>query len=176
MYTLWTKDEEKLLVHFYPNSHHKALVKLFRGRFDHAKIRAKAVKAGLRKSERYYQGIYTKNANPWNKGLTLNPDLKRYQIPGFGRIRKNRNGYLEIWHQGKFQVLSHVIWQKHHGKPVPHGMTLRYADGNKDNVDISNLVLTSRSDVIREHSFSNYPKEIRKIHLMNKEINRIINE
>jgi hypothetical protein len=176
MYTIWTEDEEKLLVHFYPNSHLKALVKLFQGRFDHVKIKNKAIKKGLRKSERYYQDIFTKNSNPWNKGLTLNPDLKQYQMPGFGRIRKNRNGYLEVWHQGKFQVLSHIIWEKHHGKPVPHGMTLRYADGNKDNVDINNLVLTSRSEVIREHSFSNYPKEIREVHLINKEINRIINE
>ena len=55
-------------------------------------------------------------------------------------------------------------------------MTLRYADGDKDNVDINNLVLTSRSEVIREHSFSNYTKEIREVHQMNKEINRIINE
>ena len=57
-------------------------------------------------------------------------------------------------------------------------MTLRYADGNKDNVDISNLALIIRGDVLREHSFSNYPKEIREVHLMNKAkaINRIINE
>ncbi|SFI30770.1 hypothetical protein [Nitrosomonas sp. Nm34] len=55
MYTLWSKDEEKLLAHFYPNSHHQALVKLFRGRFAHDKIRAKAMKKGLHKSERYYQ-------------------------------------------------------------------------------------------------------------------------
>jgi hypothetical protein len=54
LYTLWTEDEGKLLAHFYPNSHHKALVKLFQGRFDYIKIRNKAIKKGLRKSERYY--------------------------------------------------------------------------------------------------------------------------
>ncbi|SDW37988.1 hypothetical protein [Nitrosomonas communis] len=74
MYSRWTEDEGKLLAHFYPDSHPNALVKLFQGRSDHGKIRDKVLKKELRKSERYYQGIYTKNANPWIKG---SPSIQR---------------------------------------------------------------------------------------------------
>lgn len=152
-----------------------ALLRLFPC-FNHGKIAHKVIRAGLKKSPRYFQGAHGRKGKPaWNKGIILQAD-QLLQRPGFGRIRKSTPGYLQVYHEGRYQSLSHLIWQQHHGQPVPDDMLIRYLDGNPENVDISNLALMKRSDNMRQHSFSNYPKEIREVHIITKQINRIINE
>lgn len=172
-YTRWTEDEEKLLSYFYPLSHMRALARIFT-RFSPDSIWSKATNIGLSKSKDYLRGVFKpRGKSPWNKGKVLKPAFNKYQIPGYGRVRKN-NGFFEVFHDGKYQSLARVIWQKHHGQPVPNGMIIRYRDGNNSNVAIDNMYLSTKADLMRDSSFSNLPKEIREVHKMNKQIKRIL--
>lgn len=42
--------------------------------------------------------------------------------------------------KAEWQTLHRYIWEKHHGKKVPDGFMIVFADGDVDNVDIDNLV------------------------------------
>ena len=47
--------------------------------------------------------------------------------------------------------LHHIIWEEATGREVPAGHVVRFADGNKNNLDPSNLVLATRDSVAREN-------------------------
>ena len=67
---------------------------------------------------------------PWNR----KPDL--YE-------RVNKNGYVMVKVNGKFVEKHRYIWQQHNGE-IPAGHIVIFADGNKRNFDLDNLVLISR--------------------------------
>lgn len=39
-----------------------------------------------------------------------------------------------------------LIWEKHHGRPVPDGYLITFLDGDKMNFDIENLALISKEE------------------------------
>jgi transposase-like protein len=47
--------------------------------------------------------------------------------------------------------LHHVIWEEHHGRKVPAGSVLIFADGNKNNFAPRNLRLVSRNQICRQN-------------------------
>lgn len=57
-----------------------------------------------------------------------------------------KNGYLRAT-TGSRGVLQHAIWEEFHG-PVPAGHQVRFRDGNKRNVEITNLECVPRSEVL----------------------------
>jgi HNH endonuclease len=59
--------------------------------------------------------------------------------------------FLGIWRPGTGRpCLHHTIYEETHG-PVPAGMTVIQKDGNKNNLDPSNLALRSRADCARQN-------------------------
>lgn len=171
----WTSDEIALLLAFYPHSNQRALFKLYCGKFSFNQIRNMVGAMQLRKTERYYQSTFgPKNIKPWNKDAIINRSYRLH--PVFGKVRTGVNGNLEYQSGKRWLSASHKVWQMHHGKPVPKDMVIRYADGDKLNVEIDNLVLVKRAEIMQKNSFSNYPKEVRECMLMNKKIKEAINE
>ena len=54
---------------------------------------------------------------------------------------------------GPRQVFEHVlVWERHHGRPVPPGHDIHHRDGDKLNNDISNLQLVTKLEHKRIHS------------------------
>ena len=45
----------------------------------------------------------------------------------------------------QWQTLHRFTWERYHGKKVPEGFMIAFADGNSDNVDIDNLVCVPES-------------------------------
>src|SRR5699024_8874048 len=68
---------------------------------------------------------------------------------------KDKGTYQERWRH------KHVVeWEKYNGK-VPKNHTVVFLDGNKENINIDNLALLSRSELLRmnqEGLFSNDPE------------------
>lgn len=114
-------------------------------------------------------GWYQKGHPPGTKGKTLeeickgDPDklarvkatqYKKGQKPQnelpLGTITKTTNGYvirkkaMEGSFEDRWEYMHRVVWEEHHG-PVPDGSMIIFKDGNKENYDISNLMLISRS-------------------------------
>lgn len=102
---------------------------------------------------------FVKGHQTWNKGKKLGPDYTKgrmaetqFKKGGFspnrvpiGTERINRDGYHEVkiddGKQNKNWVLKHrLIWEKHNG-PIPAKHRVVFLDGDKNNLDVSNLEL-----------------------------------
>ena len=85
----------------------------------------------------------------------------RDRTPGEERI--NKDGYIEVrldkpkktWKYEKSTTYNYwefkhiLIWEKHHNQKVPKGYKVIFADGDKRNFDIDNLVLVSNTELLK---------------------------
>ncbi|MDR0639535.1 MAG: HNH endonuclease [Spirochaetaceae bacterium] len=81
------------------------------------------------------RGPKKKGGRPWN-----------WRPAGSGRI--NTEGYAEVKvrEPDKWQAKHTLIWEAANGK-VPKGHTVIFADGNRQNLKLTNLLLVSRSEL-----------------------------
>jgi hypothetical protein len=70
-----------------------------------------------------------------------------YRIYFGKRFWKQKDGY---WVNGMPIHAQRWVWINHHGA-IPKGMDIHHKDGNKDNNDIENLEMLSRSDHLKKH-------------------------
>lgn len=81
-----------------------------------------------------------------------------------GADRVSKEGYLQrkIADTGvsrrDYVPVHHLIWRMH-GRDIPPGYALCFVDGDKSNVDINNLELVSRAELMRRNSVHQLPKE-----------------
>lgn len=113
-------------------------------------------------------GWYQKGHPPGTKGKTLeeickfdpekiarvkSTQFKKGQLPPnqlpVGTIKMNSEGYLlkKVAEKGyqwdRWKFLHRLVWEENNG-PIPKGMTIIFKDGNRENCDISNLMMVER--------------------------------
>jgi hypothetical protein len=139
--------------------------------------------------DRSTNGKFKKGHAPWNKGmkgLQIGGKKTRFK-PGHiprncspvGAIRILKDGYLEIktaMGRDMWVLLNRWNWKQHYGEYPPKGSTLVFKDGNKQNCEIDNLELLSRSELMQKNSLHRLPKEIAEICRLRGALNRKINE
>ena len=80
---------------------------------------------------------------------------------GYERI--NVDGYIEVKvrEPNVFKAKHRVLWEKHHGK-IPRSHNVQFRDGNRQNIELDNLYLVSRSDQLRNENsmYARYPVEV----------------
>lgn len=113
------------------------------------------------------EGRFTKGSQPWNKGLKgihLSPHSewkkgcqshKRLPV-GTERIRHRRRekqprAFVKVAEPNTWRERAVVVWEHHHGRPVPSGYVIHHRDHNPLNDDISNLQALTRAEHAREH-------------------------
>lgn len=66
-----------------------------------------------------------------------------------GSERINVDGYVEVKvaDPNKWQLKHRVVWEKHNGK-IPEGYVVIFLDNNKSNLDINNLLMISRKQLV----------------------------
>jgi len=106
-------------------------------------------------------GCFPKGHRPWNIGLKgvctggKETQFKKGHTPHnwvpVGTERLNNDGYVEvkIADPNKRALKHRLVWEKHHGRPVPPGRAVIFGDGNKRNFDPENLLLVSRAQLVR---------------------------
>ena len=103
------------------------------GRFPKGHIPANKGKKGLTGANKgsFYKGQPSINLRP------------------VGSERVTRDGYVEVKVKDPdvWRLKHSVIWEKENG-PVPKGHAIMFADGNKQNFDINNLLLVSRAQLL----------------------------
>ena len=125
----------------------------------------KQIKA-FRKNHKLVSGItgkFQKGNVPWTKGKkglhfpgTEKTWFKKGQLPlnhkEIGTEVIDKNGYhkIKIAEPNKWKFKHIMEWEKHNGK-IPAGCIIVFKDNNKDNVDISNLMMVTRA----EHAIMN---------------------
>jgi hypothetical protein len=99
-----------------------------------------------------------------------------------GSERINEDGYRErkVSDTGRtherWKGVHVLLWETHYG-PIPSGYAVCFIDGNKQNITRENLVLLSRSDLMRRNSYHNrYPKEIGRLIQLRGALMRQINK
>ena len=85
---------------------------------------------------------FKKGHKPWN-----------YKPVGTERI--NANGYVDVKvaDPNKWRQKHLLIWEEAHG-PVPKGQVIIFADGNCLNVQLDNLLLVSRRELVMLNKYS----------------------
>ncbi|WP_455500930.1 HNH endonuclease signature motif containing protein [Gemmiger sp.] len=73
-----------------------------------------------------------------------------------GAVVKNTEGYLlrkkqmEGTQWERWEFLHRAVWEEHNG-PIPESMMVSFKDGNKENCDISNLMLITNAENLELH-------------------------
>ena len=179
---VWNPKKQEKLIALYPNHTNQEIASLL-GSTESA-VGGRAFKLKLRKSPEFMlehssKGFFPKGHQPANKGRkqteymsiaqiekTKKTRFKKGDIPknhkpiGYERI--TRDGYIEVktTEPNVFELKHRLIWTKHNGA-IPTDCVIRFRDGNKLNVDISNLYLVSKS----ENMISNTIHQIGRAHV-----------
>lgn len=130
--------------------------KTFNTSYTHTQVDGYTKRYGLKSG---LDTTFKKGNVPFNKGLkgqcapgSEKGWFKKGQTPKnhrqVGSERISKDGYVEIKvaEPNKWKLKHRVIWEQHNGS-VPRNYVVIFLDGNKLNIDISNLALISRSEL-----------------------------
>lgn len=129
---------------------------------------------------------------PWNKGLTgyapEGSESTRFQLGRhshrwvpIGTEKVNGYGYLERKvtesedRRIAWQPVHKLNWESVNG-PVPRGHILVFRDGNKSNVDMANLELVTRTELMQRNTMHRLPDDLRDVIHLKSRLTRKINE
>lgn len=90
------------------------------------------------------KGVFKGDKSTWFKN-----GHKPFNYRPIGSERVNVDGYVEIKvaDPNKWEAKHRVIWEKHYGK-IPDGYSVIFSDKNKENLDINNLMLVSKKQLV----------------------------
>ena len=122
-------------------------------------------------------GQFQKGQTPFNKGKTWNEYMSREgqknssktqfqknNIPlatkPVGAERKDKDGYIEIKiaMPNKWQLKQRYVYEHTYGK-IPKGYNVIFANGNKYNFDLDNLILVSNAELLIMNRRGLYKKD-----------------
>jgi phage protein len=155
----YAKEELDYIRKIAPGRHYHEIVEMFNRKFEF-QINAKKLKYTLRN-----HGISTGLSGRFGKGIT--PHNKGKKFPGTGNrttFRKGAtphnkmevgedtvttDGYVKtkIAEPDVWEYKHKLIWAEAHG-PIPEKHSIIFADGNKLNLDIDNLLLVSKAELL----------------------------
>jgi len=132
---------------------------------------------------------------PYNKGLKLEDYLsietiikirgtqfKKGNAPAnlrpIGSIRIDRDGYSQIKVKAGrmgWMLLHRYTWEQENG-PIPENMNIMFADGNRSNCKLENLLLRTKAECMEQNTICRYPAELRRSIRIIKRLEKIIIE
>lgn len=192
---IWTDEQKEFVRSNIKGTPYKTMWKMFNEHFGtNLTFNQMHGFLGRNKLKNGYDARFQKGQESWNKGkkgLQLGGEsgwFKKGQQPinyrpvGSERI-DSKDGYIvmKVQDEGAYQERwkhKHVVvWEKQNGK-VPENHVIAFLDNDKTNTDIDNLVLLSRSELVRMNQngyFSSDP-EITKAGIALVKLNNRVNE
>lgn len=127
---------------------------------------------------------------PWNKGtkgLQLGGEATQFK-PGrlphtwrpIGTYRVSKDGYLQRkltdtrCTRRDYVPVHHLVWRLH-GGAIPPGHALCFRDGDKTNLDINNLELIHRRELMARNTRHRLPEELNQVISLKAALTRRIN-
>lgn len=107
-------------------------------------------------------GRFKKNYIPWNKGkkgymganrtsFKKGHKPKNWRPVGSERIDTEGYTLIKVSNEGckhKMWALKHrIVWEQHHKKKIPRGSVIIFADGDRSNLSIDNLICVTREEL-----------------------------
>ena len=198
----WSQAQDDMMREFYPDFSMDEMIAILLNKSKWA-IYDRAHKLNLRKSQAFNESPkacrlrpgdevgkayrFKKGEASWNKGvkgLNLNSgktQFKKGNKPAnhkpVGTIREN-DGYLEIKiaeGMRQWKQLNRVVWERCNGH-IPKNMNVCFLDGNKKNLEITNMTLMTKQQNMKRNTVHNYPEEIVHLVQLKAALNRQINK
>ena len=157
---MWTDAEKKNIAEITYGRHYKEILELmnkkFNDRFDYGQIKNAVKRYGLKTG---FTGKYEKGNVPFNKGtkglMKANiSSFKKGHIPGnkrpVGSERIDSDGYtlIKVSEPSTWKLKHRLIYEKYKGE-IPKGYQVIFADKDMQNFDIENLILVSKSELLK---------------------------
>lgn len=187
----YTKTEIEFLKLIIPGRSYKEIAEVFSKKFKW-NITISQIKGfiGNRKLNTGRNGRFKKGHIPANKGTkgmskANRTSFKKGQRPNnykpVGYERVDRDGYVLIkisdkgdWHE-RWRHKHKVLWEKKNG-PIPKGHYLVFADGDRQNIDLDNLILVTQAQMLimnkRKLIYNNDPESTKTGTLIAKVIDK----
>lgn len=158
---IWSEEEKEYLKRIASGHHYKEIQELMKERFG-LELTMNQIKGaiGRYKLNTGFTGYFPKNHIPFNKGVRgvcANGCEKTWFQKGntpvnhrpIGSERVSVDGYTEVKvaEPNIWRLKHQVIWEKHNGS-IPGGCAVIFGDGNQQNLDINNLILVSRQELL----------------------------
>jgi hypothetical protein len=154
-------------------------------------IREKNRMSGAMAFENGVSSRFVKGMVPWNKGKphpasgrSVETQFKKGNMPKgwnpIGYEYVGKDGYLvrKARDTGNtrsdYDLVHHIVW-KSAGNEIPEGCVIVFKDKNRLNIDVSNLEMITRAELVARNSIHNLPPELAEIHRLRGSIVRVAN-
>lgn len=153
----YTNEMIEFLKEVAPQKTYKEITELFNKKFN-LEVTVGIIKNLLSRKKIHTGtlGQFKKGSIPWNKGLKTGIKPRRYDKNGdviwiekpVGSKYITNDGYTIVKTKAPnfWEYKQRVIWKKTHGE-IPHNHVIIFADGNKSNFDIDNLICVSKNEL-----------------------------
>jgi len=156
----YTDEMIEFLKEVTPQKTYKEITELFNKKFN-LDVTAEIIKSLLSR-KKIHTGtkgcLYKKGAIPWNKGkkgymganktsFKKGHKPKNWRTVGSERIDTEDYTLIKIAEPKKWALKHRIIWEEFHKKKVPRGSVIIFADGDKTNFNIENLICVSRKEL-----------------------------
>jgi hypothetical protein len=159
---IWSEEEKQYLKEITPGHHHHEILELMNKKFIY-QFTIGQIKGAIKRYNLNtgFNGQFPKGNIPKNKGIKgviyegcKKTWFKKGNIPvnyrPVGSERVNVDGYVEVKIKDPrtWRLKHQVIWEQYNGK-IPKGHAVIFGDGDKENLDIDNLILVSRKQLLK---------------------------
>lgn len=156
----YTDEMIEFLKEVTPQKTYKEITELFNRRFN-LDVTAEKIKSLLSR-KKICTGtrgcLYKKGKVPWNKGkkgymganktsFKKGHKPKNWRTVGSERIDTEGYTLIKIAEPKKWALKHRIIWEEFNKKKVPRGSVIIFADGDKTNFNIENLICVSRKEL-----------------------------
>lgn len=144
--TKWTKEMvEWLKSHYEDDSYNRLAItmnSIFNCKITGSSLEHKINRLGLKKSKESIKRFILPNMGCFKKGHI--PATKK--PIGYERTLPDGYTWIKVAEPDVFRTKHRVIYEQHYG-PIPKGYNVVFADRNKSNFDIDNLILVSNAEL-----------------------------
>jgi len=158
---VWTDEEKRYLKKITPGHHYKEIQDLMNEKCE-LNFTLSQIKGAISryKLNTGFSGCFEKGNIPFNRGMkgicakgSEKTWFKKGQSPvnhrPIGSERIDVDGYtlVKVAEPNKWRLKQQIVWKEHCGV-IPKGYVLIFADGDKTNFEIRNLLLVSREKLL----------------------------
>ena len=172
----WTDEEKEYLASIVKDSTYKEITEKMNDKFEYDFSEGQIKGAMARyKLATGTGGYFKKGSTPWNKGLkgyigANKTSFKKGTIPPnqvpIGTESITKGGYIKVkvGEPNKWKLKQRYIYEQHYGE-IPNNYNIIFADGNKMNFDIDNLIAVSKSEmlILNNNNLRFEDKELTKV-------------
>lgn len=115
--------------------------------------------------------VYKANRGSFKKG-----NRSHTEQPVGTEVYRPKDGliYVKVAEPKTWQSKQSLVWERHHGRKVPKGHVIAFADGDRLNFDIDNLRLLSRAELalFNKRRYGAAPAEVRPTLMLVAQLDR----